>query len=189
MKNEMQNRKDLAIELSKEIGTTSNAKYTMFCGHQQLLGFSLQFLKPDLLNKYCTKYGMNVDDTEIVLMQAEGMTECHMHQKGLSLFRTLGPAEKFLAPNGSGILTADYKSGQELFDLKQQPLKMGDFSVIEPNVIHAFYATEGSILTALGIVSPRIRKGHNDFDVVDFDFIDDSRAKVAAHDAHKLTHN
>lgn len=169
----------IAFELSKEVARINKPIKTLFNDTQKLLGFEISFLKENHLERYCRKHGLEAKNTEIVLMQATGRTDCHLHTKGHSTFITLGNKHGFPEPGGSGLLSAEYKDGVKEYELTAEQFGVDEISVVKPMQIHAFYATEGHILTALGVVSPRIRHGESSFDVVDCDYISENKVRVA----------
>ena len=170
----------IAHELSKEIAKTHKPVKTLFQDTQKLLSFEISFLKENHLKRYCNKHGLDAKNTEIVLMQATGLTDCHLHTKGHSTFITLGSKHGFSEPGGSGLLSAEYKEGVKEYELSAENFGVDEISVVRPMQIHAFYATEGHTLTALGVVSPRIRYGQSSFDVVDCAYISENKVQLAS---------
>lgn len=169
----------IAYELSKEIARTDKPIETLFQDTQKLLGFEISFLKDEHLKHYCDKHGLDPKNTEIVLMQATGLTDCHLHTKGHSTFITLGGKHGFPEPGNSGLLSAEYKEGVEEYELNAEHFGVDEISVVRPMQIHAFYASEGHTLTALGVVSPRIRHEKASFDVVDYAYISENKVRLA----------
>lgn len=169
----------IAYELSDEIAKTSKPIETLFQDTQKLLGFEISFLKEDHLKRYCDKHGLDAENTEIVLMQATGLTDCHLHTKGHSTFITLGNKHGFPEPGHSGLLSADYKEGVKEYELNAEQFGVDEISVVQPMQIHAFYASKGYTLTALGVVSPRIRHEQGSFDVVDCVYIGENKVRLA----------
>jgi hypothetical protein len=169
----------IACELSNEISSTDKPIKTLFQDTQKLLSFEISFLKDSHLKRYCDKHGLDANDTEIILMQATGLTDCHLHTKGQSTFITLGSKHGFPEPGSSGLLSAEYKEDMEEYELSAEHFGVDEISVVRPMQIHAFYAEEGHTLTALGVVSPRIRHGQSSFDVVDCVYISENKVRLA----------
>lgn len=170
----------LANELSKEVAKTKKPIQTLFQDTQKLLGFEISFLKEKHLKRYCDKHGLQAKNTEVVLMQATGLTDCHLHTKGHSTFITLGKKHGFPDPGNSGLLSAEYEEGVQEYALSAEQFGVDEISVVRPNQIHAFYANKGHTLTALGVVSPRIRHAKNSFDVVDCVYVGDKKVRLAS---------
>ncbi|MCB0339157.1 MAG: hypothetical protein KDD53_06115 [Bdellovibrionales bacterium] len=172
-------KKDLAMEVSKLIAASTNPFEELFEGLRELLGFKICWLKQELHSELCAKHGIDPNETETILMQASGSTECHLHAQGSTLFRTLGPDEGFTHPQGSGVLTAMYQPGKDEYELETVPFEPGEFSLVVPYQIHSFFGKKDAVLTALGVVSPRIRNGEDQFDVIDFEFTSPNSARVS----------
>jgi hypothetical protein len=174
-------KKNALSLVSEKIRKSPENFHQLFDDKQELLGFEIRWLKDDLHKEICTASGLDSEQTEIILMQAFDKTDCHLHSEGCSLFQTLGPDHGFPEPGKSGILSAMYKPDQTEFDLEMISFKENELSLVVPYQIHAFQAEKGKVLTALGIVSPRIRRSKSEFDVEDFDYFSDTmvRKKVA----------
>ncbi len=141
----------------------------LFDNWQQLLGFEIGWATPDVANDLCSKYGVKPEDCEIVMMRANGLTECHLHEQGASTFLVLGGGEGQRPPSG-GTLLADYVSGKWDYTLEPVRHAAGECFDIPADKIHAFFADPGEQLTLIGFVRPKIKNG-NGFDVVPFDYV------------------
>ena len=175
----LKQKKHLLFELSELIKSSKSPLDEHFEDKRKLLGFEISWLKADLHSKLCEANGIQAEKAEVMLMQAFGRTECHLHTNGSTLFKTLGPDDGFPHPEGSGMLTAMYAPGEDTYDLDWVVFEPGELSLVVPYQIHAFVAKEGKVLTALGVVQPRIRYGHDYFDVVDFEFLSDRKVRAA----------
>ena len=172
-------KKGLLLELSDLVKSSKNPLDEHFEDKRDLLGFQIQWLKSDLHLELCNAHGLEAEEAEVMLMQAFGRTECHLHTNGCTLFKTLGPDEGFPDPGGSGMLSGRYAPGEDTYDLEWMVFEPGEFSLVVPYQIHAFVAREGKVLTAMGVVQPRIRSGDDYFDVLDFEFLSDRKVKAA----------
>lgn len=174
-------QKKIALSLvSEKIRKSPELFHQLFDDKRELLGFEIRWLKDDLHKEICSASGLDLEQTEIILMQAFDKTECHLHSEGCSLFQTLGPEHGFPEPGESGILSAMYKPDQTQFDLEKISFQENELSLVVPYQIHAFQAEKGKVLTALGVVSPRIRQSKSEFDVVDFDYLSETRVSKKA---------
>lgn len=164
--------KKQALELVSSLIQNSPSHFAdHFEDKRDLLGFQIRWLKTDLHNQVCEEVGLKPEDTEIILMQAFDKTDCHLHSEGCTLFKTLGPAHGFPEPGNSGVLTTMYKPDQSQYDLEMIKFEEGELSLVVPYQIHAFSAEKGKVLTALGVVSPRIRNSTEEFDIAPFHFV------------------
>ena len=76
-------------------------------------------------------------------------------------------------------MSAEYEEGVREYELSAEHFGVDEISVVRPMQIHAFYAEKGQTLTALGVVSPRIRHGHGEFDVVDCVYVGENKVRLA----------
>lgn len=153
----------------------------LFTDWQELLGFRIGWAKPALARKICGKYGFNPDECEIIMMQANGQTECHVHLDGATHFMVLGSEHGFAEPSG-GILTAPYEDGRSEYELEERRQASGEIFDVPARTVHAFFADAENGLTAIGFVYPKIRRGENQFDVIEFETVagDPRRVRPAA---------
>lgn len=153
----------------------------LFQGWQQLLGFRIGWANPALARKVCAKHGVDPDQCEIIMMQANGTTECHVHMEGATRFMVLGTEHGFANPSG-GILVAAYEDDKSEYELQEVRQGPGEVFDVPARTVHAFFANAGSELTAIGLVYPRVRRGENEFDVVEFVPVDGDprRVRIAA---------
>lgn len=177
----LKNRQELMDDLARKIAAAENPVETLFQERRELLGFNIQWLKPEIQKTYAQTHGIDADDTEIVLIQVNGKTDCHLHEQGMGVFRTLGPAEGFADPAGSGILVKTFKPGVAEYELERVEFRPGDFTVVPPYEIHALYAVPGVEMGILGVVNPRIKDRDNaeSFDVLEFDYIGEAKVRAA----------
>ncbi|MFA6304352.1 MAG: hypothetical protein WCV73_02250 [Patescibacteria group bacterium] len=149
--------------------------FSVLTDQQELLGFRIGWFKD--ADPLLIAAGYKPDQCELILMQADTMTDCHLHMKGATTFLFLGEEHGFKNPNG-GTLMTNFQHGQEEFELIDHPAVAGQSLLVSAQVIHAFHAQETAGLTAIGLVHSKIRKGPGEFDVVDFNFIDESCRRV-----------
>lgn len=168
-------------ELAREIARTPDAVETLFQDRRALLGFDIQWLRNDLHDAYALRHGIDAADTEIVLIKVNGKTDCHLHEQGMGVFRTLGPDEGFDDPAGSGILLKTFQPGVADYDLNKVEFKPGGFTLIPPYEIHALYAQPGVEMAVLGVVNPRIKdkQDSQSFDVLEFEYTGDASVRAA----------
>ena len=102
-------------------------------------------------------------------MQAIGLTECHAHRKGTTVFMALGKQHGFADPKG-GTFFGKFREGQDTFQLIPERAQAGQIFEVGASQIHAFFADDGGELTAIGIVCPKIRQEES-FDVVPFKYV------------------
>ncbi|MGV3346969.1 hypothetical protein ACGVWS_14940 [Enterobacteriaceae bacterium LUAb1] len=164
--------------LGKMIESTRDGK-ALFTNWRDLLGFRIGWLEPELASQFCAENKLDADNCEIIMMQATGLTECHVHKMGSTTFMALGEKHGFNDPQG-GTLFGDYQQGEQEFQLTPERAESGEVFTVDAGKIHAFFADQGGELTAIGIVSPKIRKGEDEFDAVNFRFIGDNRVQLAA---------
>ena len=162
----------LALEaLAKTIGQTKHPE-RLFTDWQSLLGFNIGWVLHRLFEKLCGDHGIDRGNSEIIMMRAAGLTECHLHRTGASTFMVLGPQQGMPRPEG-GTYLGDHDQSKIEQKLEFHRHKVGDIFSVPAGTIHAFAADPGGSLTLIGVVSPKIRRS-NEFDVVPFDYIDRS---------------
>ena len=162
----------LALEaLARTIGSTKHP-HRLFTGWQSLLGFKIGWALPSLVEKLHLDHGIDPASSEVIMMQANDLTECHLHQTGASTFLVLGEQHGVPDPKGGTYLAdQDHNRGEQVLTL--HPHMTGEIFTVSAGRIHAFMAEPGGSLSLIGIVSPKIRTG-NEFDVVPYDYVDPS---------------
>lgn len=149
--------------LAKTIGRTVHPE-KLFTGWQSLLGFKIGWALPAQVKKLYIDFYIDPKNSEVIMMQATGLTECHMHKTGATTFM-------------SDFDPTSYEQKLELICHRS-----GEVFTVPAGKIHAFAADLGGSLTLIGIVNPKIRTG-NEFDVVPFDYVsqsDPSRVRLKA---------
>ncbi|MGC6031565.1 hypothetical protein [Enterobacter kobei] len=175
----MMTKQENSLQLLSEMIKNANDGKSLFTNWRQLLGFQIGWLEPTLAERFCLENDLDTSNCEIIMMQATGRTECHAHQVGSTVFMALGSVHGFRDPQG-GTLFGDYLPGEKTFSLKPERASSGEMFTVEPGKIHAFFADSGGELTAIGIVSPKIMKGEDEFDAIKFKFINDDTVKLSA---------
>ena len=92
---------------------------------RQLLGFKIGWMLPEFFGDICRGNGLQAGNCELILMEANGLTECHMHTQGGATFFPLGDIHGFPNPGG-GTLVADYKPGFDTYELEKLPANPGE---------------------------------------------------------------
>lgn len=159
----------LLLDLKKQV---SKVKYPtrLFTDWQRLLGFDIGWLRPRLADELCHRHGFAPEECEVILMQAHGRTDCHVHERGTATFLVLGREHGFADPCG-GVLLADYSAGQNEYVLRPHYQEGGELLTVPAGKVHAFFADPGSEFNALAFVQPRIRAG-DAFDAVEFQYVE-----------------
>ncbi len=166
--------------LARSIGRTAHPEL-LFTDWQSLLGFKIGWLQPTLAKRLSGDYQIDLNSSEIIMMQATGLTECHQHTIGVTTFMVLGPEQGFSEPKG-GTYLGDFDPLSAEQDLQLNRHRTGEIFTVPAGKIHAFAADPGGSLTLIGIVQPKIRTG-DEFDVVPFKYLDPSnptRVRLAA---------
>lgn len=168
----------LLLELSRLIAKVK--RYTVpFGDMNSLLGFRIAWLKDELAARLFKKYGLNPKECEVILMQADGLTKCHLHKRGESIFLPLSTEHGAVEPDG-GTLFGDFDEAVNVFKLEMKEAKAGQFFTVPAGKIHAFKANKNSGLTLIALVNPKIRQGEESFDAVPFRFLsEDEPYKVS----------
>lgn len=168
-------KEQLLRDLAEAIAASGDGR-KLFINWQHLLGFRIGWANEQLARELCVKYDLNPNECEIIMMQATGLTECHMHQRGSTVFMALGKQHGFADTRG-GTLFGDFKEGQEEFQLVPEHAQAGETFEVSAGKIHAFFAEPGGELTLIGLVMPRIKQG-NEFDVVPFKYVSDRNVRL-----------
>ncbi|MEZ4103172.1 MAG: hypothetical protein R3B55_01225 [Candidatus Paceibacterota bacterium] len=148
-----------------------------FDNYRDLLGFKIGWMKKDNIDIFLeSNLDFSFDECEIVIIHNFSQGDCHLHEIGESNFLVLGQLNGFKDFDG-GIYVSDYTPGKTEYNLKERILKEGYYLSIPAKQIHAFFVRKG-VMTVLGIVYPKIRKGQDEFDVVDFDYINEEKNQV-----------
>ena len=155
-------------ELRDRIAKVEDGR-TLFEGWRELLGFRIGWAKLEVALALCAHHGMNTDDCEIIMMQAMGITECHLHATGKTTFLALGKEHGFADPRG-GTLFGEFREGRKEFTLVPERAKAGEMFEVGAGRIHAFFADQGGELTLIGVVTPKIKQ-EDRFDVVPFEYV------------------
>mgnify|MGYP001571339453 FL=1 len=166
--------------LAKTIGRTVHPE-KLFTGWQSLLGFKIGWALPAQVKKLYIDFYIDPKNSEVIMMQATGLTECHMHKTGATTFMVLG-REHGIAPPSGGTFMGDFDPTSYEQKLELIRHRSGEVFTVPAGKIHAFAADLGGSLTLIGIVNPKIRTG-NEFDVVPFDYVsqsDPSRVRLKA---------
>lgn len=137
---------------------------------RELLGFKIGWMLPEFFADFCKGNCLPFEQCELILMEATGMTECHMHKLGGAMFMPLGSTHGFPDPKG-GTLIGSYSGMGEGVTLTPYPARAGQVFRIEPGKVHAFYTEPGKSLSAIGLIYPKIRQ-NEEFDVVPFELIE-----------------
>lgn len=138
----------------------------MFENVQDLDGFRVGFLRPDLLSKFCKRFALNASDSECIMMQTSCLTVPHVHEVGHSTFLPLGREEGFPDSEG-GTYLGQYDDTSSYFNLTFEPARSGQTFEIKAGEIHCFAPTAKEF-SALAFVSPRIQQQNGSFDITRF---------------------
>ncbi len=155
--------------VARDVRRTKNPRENLFTGWQSLLGFNIGWAQPSYVDMLSGLHALRSDTFEIVMLQVHGLSEAHVHERGAGYLMILGEEDGFQDPRG-GVLSAYYSKDRDGYLLDREYYYAGQELVIEPDEIHAAFADPGTEMTAVGIVSPRIRNGDT-FDIIHFDFI------------------
>jgi hypothetical protein len=166
---EKKRKMQLLLELARLISIVGRFSVP-FGEMNELLGFRIAWLKKELAEKLFYKFGLDSESCEVIVMQADGLTECHLHTAGEGIFLPLDESHGALNPDG-GTLMGDYEESHNIFNLTMTGAIKGKFFTIPAGKIHAFKANKNAGLTLIAIVSPKIRKGEDEFDVTPFRFL------------------
>ena len=151
------------------VGTTRERE-VLFHDDRQFLGFRIRWLRPELAAEICGRHGVNPKSCELIFMTATGLTKCHRHDVGETVFLTLGAGHGLPEPKGGVLMAKD--TGQPEITLRPHHQTEGEIIVVAPGMVHAFFADEGGgELNALGFVFPRIRTAQEEFDAIPYDVV------------------
>lgn len=133
---------------------------------QTLDSFRLGFMRPCLFATLCRKYGLDAQASEAILMQADRLSDPHVHSRGKGFFLPLGAQEGF--EDCGGAYLGPCRPAEQRFELTFEAAQPGRFFTIEPGVIHFFTPGQGSLFSAIAFVSPRIQQPDGSFDILRF---------------------
>lgn len=133
---------------------------------QVLDGFRLGFMSPCLFATLCRKYGLDASASEAILMQADRLSDPHVHSRGKGCFLPLGAQEGF--EDCGGAYLGPYHPGEQRFALTFEAAQPGRPFTIDPGVIHFFTPGRGLLFSAIAFVSPRIQQPDGSFDIIRF---------------------
>lgn len=166
-----QTSQNLLSELAQMLETKTVSE--LFGEFKELLGFRIAWLKESIASQLCSGHGIDLSVSELIIMQADGLTKPHMHLSGETLFLPLGSSHGFMNPKG-GTLFGEFDESHDIFPLTMQAAEAGEYFTVPAGKIHAFRSLQKEGLTLIGIVNPKIRQAENNFDAVPFRFLNEA---------------